>query len=78
MDFLCFGGQLKAWLSTKTNKGAFADSAFLLAHKELIIKLVQGGTTGSEYNQFEGAWNEKRWDAYKNREERKTNDEPYL
>lgn len=43
-----------------------------------IIKLARHGTTGSEYNQFEGAGNEKRWDAYKNREERKTNDEPYL
>lgn len=52
--------------------------AFLLVHKELIIKLALFGTTGLEYNQFEGAGNEKRWDAYKNREERKTNDEPYL
>lgn len=50
-----------------------------MAHKELMIKPAQGVTTGCEYNKFEGDRNEKRWDAYKKREEsRKTNDELYL
>lgn len=50
-----------------------------LAHKELMIKPAQGVTTGREYNKLEGDRNEKRWDAYKKREESgKTNDELYL
>lgn len=41
-----------------------------------MIKPAQGVTTGCEYNKFEGDRDEKRWDAYKRREEsRKTNDE---
>lgn len=73
---LLFGGQLNVRLSKEKKRPL--QVAFLFAHKELIIALGQGGTTGSENNQFAGAGNEKRWDAYKNREERKTNDEPYL
>lgn len=50
-----------------------------MAHKELMIKPAQGVTTGPEYNKPEGDRNEKRWDAYKKREESgKTNDELYL
>lgn len=62
----------------KNQKNCLCKQPFFLAHKELIINLANAGTTGSEYNQLEGAGNEKRWDAYKNGEERKTNDEPYL
>lgn len=52
---------------------------FGLAHKELMIKPAQGVTTGREYNKLEGDRNEKRWDAYKKREESgKTNDELHL
>lgn len=50
-----------------------------LVHKELMIKSAQGVTTGPEYNKLEGDRDEKRWYAYKKREEsRKTNDELYL
>lgn len=40
-----------------------------LAQEELMIKPAQGVTTGREYNKLEGDRNEKRWDAYKKREE---------
>lgn len=44
-----------------------------------MIKPAQGVTTGPEYNKLEGDRNEKRWDAYKKREESgKTNDGLYL
>lgn len=52
---------------------------FAMAHKALMIKPALGVTTSPAYNELEGDRNQKRWDAYKKREESgKTNDELHL